>query len=275
MTVHREIYKEQRHLVTCLIQKAQKEYYCNLVIENSGDQKALFSVIKSLTGNTRDAALPQFDDSLEELCDKFNNFFADKITTIRTGLKNAQKGSHIHHTEQQFQGAALTHFHCPTTVEVRKIVMSSPSKSSLLDPIPTWLLKNCVDVLIPVIHHIVKLSMQSGSVPLAMKSAVITPIIKKPNLEPVLKNFRPVSNLTFVSKVLERSVAVQLQKHLINNNICDTFQSAYRAGHSVETALVRVQNDLLYALDVGKAAILILLDLSTAFDTVDHDILLH
>ena len=70
-----------------LIQKAQKANYFNLVIEKSGDQKALFSVIKSTTGNKQETILPQFDGTLEEMCDKFNNFFADKIATIRTGLK--------------------------------------------------------------------------------------------------------------------------------------------------------------------------------------------
>ena len=108
-----------------------------------------------------------------------------------------------------------------------------------------------------------------------MKSAVITPLLKKPGLDPILKNYRPVSNLAFLSKVLERVVAVQLRKHLDANNLCDPFQSAYRAGHSTETALLSVHNDLLCTLDRGDLAVLVLLDLSAAFDTVDHTILLN
>ena len=73
-----------------------------------------------------------------------------------------------------------------------------------------------------------------------MKSAVITPLLKKPSLEPILEKYWPVSNLAFLSMILERVVAAQLKKHLGDNNLCDTFQSAYRAGNSTETALLRV-----------------------------------
>lgn len=165
---------------------------------------------------------------------------------------------------------AISKFEQLSEEEILKTVMNSPSKSSQLDPIPTGLLKQCMTTLTPVIRHIVNLSLHTGCVPHAMKSAVITPLLKKPSLEPILRNYRPVSNLAFLSKVLERVVAGQLKKHLEDNNLCDIFQSAYRAGHSTETALLRVHNDLLCILDRGDLAVLVLLDLSAAFDTVDH-----
>ena len=82
----------------------------------------------------------------------------------------------------------------------------------------------------------------------------------------ILNNYRPVSNLTFLSKVIEKAVAFYLNKYLINNNLNESLQSAYKSGHSTETALVRVKNDI-------KPVILVLLDLSAAFDTVDHNVL--
>ena len=111
--------------------------------------------------------------------------------------------------------------------------------------------------------------------PDSMKQALVTPLLKKDDLDPeVLKNYRPVSNLSFLSKVLERVVAARLTNYMTINQLHEPMQSAYRACHSTETTLVRVQNDTLRTLDQGGAAILVLLDLSAAFDTIDHSILL-
>ena len=100
--------------------------------------------------------------------------------------------------------------------------------------------------------------------------------MKKSTLDPdYFQNFRPVSNLSFLSKVIEKIVAAQLLKHLEKNNLLDKMQSAYKSGHSTETALLRVHNDIMMAVDKKKHVSLVLLDLSAAFDTVDHEILLH
>ena len=86
-------------------------------------------------------------------------------------------------------------------------------------------------------------------------------------------SYRPISNLPYASKVLERHVSAQLHLHLQHNNIGDPFQSAYRPSHSVETAIVSIQDDILRSLDTRKHVVLVLLDLSAAFDTIDHDLL--
>lgn len=132
-----------------------------------------------------------------------------------------------------------------------------------------------IDVLLPTITKIVNDSLSSGIVPTEFKTAVIRPLLKKKNLDKEnLKNYRPISNLPFLSKILEKVVLEQLLSHLTDNNLCNVFQSAYRSGHSCETTLLRVVNDLLLAMDSDKLSVLLLLDLSAAFDTVDHDILL-
>ena len=108
-----------------------------------------------------------------------------------------------------------------------------------------------------------------------MKSAAVTPLLKIPSLDiKILKNYRPVSNLPFVSKVLERVVASQLKAYMDYNDLHDPLQSAYKTAHSTETALLKVQNDILRTVDHGGVAVLVLLDLSAAFDTIDHSILL-
>ena len=101
------------------------------------------------------------------------------------------------------------------------------------------------------------------------------PLLKKTTLNPeILKNYRPVSNLSFPSKILEKVFLRQQSNHLLTNNLFYSHQSAYRAGHSTETALLKIVSDLLTALDEDKVSLLSLLDLSAAFDTIDHPILL-
>jgi hypothetical protein len=121
----------------------------------------------------------------------------------------------------------------------------------------------------------VNASLTSSFVPPAFKCARIRPLLKKPGLDPnILKHYRPVSNLPFISKILEKVVDARLEHHLVTNELHEGFQSAYRKCHPTETALLKVQNDILEALDKGSATVLIMLDLSAAFDTIDHQTLL-
>ena len=104
----------------------------------------------------------------------------------------------------------------------------------------------------------------------------MTPLLKKSTLDrEVLKNYRPVSNLNFVSKVLERVVSSQLLSHLDESCLLTGFQSAYRRFHSTESALLNIQDDLFLNMSEGSTTALTLLHLSAAFDTIDHSILFH
>jgi hypothetical protein len=99
-------------------------------------------------------------------------------------------------------------------------------------------------------------------------------LLKKPGLDKeVLKNYRPVSNLPFVSKIVEKVVAKRIDHHLNSNNLQDNLQSAYRSCHSTETALLRVHRDIATSLDSNCCTVLVMLDLSAAFDVIDHHIL--
>ena len=150
------------------------------------------------------------------------------------------------------------------------------STREAIDAIPTSFLFNCSDVVVSTLTNLLNDCITNGIVPSGLKKAIVKPLLKKPSLDPnLLKHFRPVSNLSFVSKLLEKLVLKQLQQHLDVNDLWPVFQSAYRRHHCTETALLRVFNDLLNANDSNQVSVLTLLDLSSAFDTIDHGILLH
>ena len=108
--------------------------------------------------------------------------------------------------------------------------------------------------------------------PKELKRSFLTPLIKKIILDAeILKNYRPVFNLSFLSELLKPMVCVQLVIHLDKNGLYEIFQSIYRQLHSTETSLLGVQNDILQAVESRGGAILVLLDLSTVFDTIDHE----
>ena len=116
--------------------------------------------------------------------------------------------------------------------------------------------------------------MQSGVFPQCLKEALVKPLLKKITMELIDRNYRPVMNLQFTGKLIEDVLTNQLNDHITSNGLMEPMQSAYRYGHSMETALLKVPDDMLRALDNQEVMCLVLLDLSAAFDTVDHVILL-
>ena len=156
-----------------------------------------------------------------------------------------------------------------------KTIMGSATKSCSLDPIPSALLKNFLNQLVTPITSIINMSLKQGEFLADLKHALVTLQWKKSSLDPeVLKNYRPISNLVSFSSCFFLSTAAQLNEYLLPNNIFSKMQSAYRPNHSTETALLCVYNDINLALDQHDKVILVLLDLSSAFDTIDHTIVI-
>ena len=169
----------------------------------------------------------------------------------------------------------LQNLTCLSGDEVRRLVLLAPCKSSDLDPIPNSLVKDCIDILITPITFRINLSPSESSFQSHFKSALISPLLKKATLnKDSMKPYLPVFNLSFLFKVLEKSVANQLNSHINSSHTSDQYQYAYRKFHSTETALLKIHNDITLSREAGKATALTLLDLSAAFDTIDHTILL-
>ena len=155
------------------------------------------------------------------------------------------------------------------------LIQASQNKQCDLDPIPTSLLKDCVTLLVPTVTKIINLSLSTGSFPSLFKDSVVKPLLKKPSLDKeLLSNYRPISNLSFLSKLLERAVLSHLNESLTSNNPLNPNQSAYTKHHSTETVLASLYNKLVMAIGRQQVSCLCLLDISAAFDTIDHSILI-
>ncbi|GFR87065.1 reverse transcriptase [Elysia marginata] len=269
--VHRDIYIHHRKNTKSIV-VAEKRQYLNEKVLSSGSSKELFSLTNQLLGKEKKATLP---DSVpcDKLCENLMSFFVDKIDTIRSNLC-LENGIQFPPCEE-FHGQFLSEFKLVNESQVKEIILSSPKKSCPLDPLPSALFFQCLDVLLPHITTIINDSLLFGCVPNELKESLIKPLLKKDDLDRnVYKNYRPVSNLPFLSKILEKVVLKQLMEHLAKNDLVEELQSAYKPLHSTETALLKVTTDLLNATDEGLVSVLALLDLSAAFDTIDHHILL-
>lgn len=275
LTVHLDAFRQQCKVVNVLIASAKETYYSAKISECKGDAKQLFKLTKGLLGEQGDNKLPAHSSQLD-LADKFNDFFIAKIATIREAITSTVSAPGAYTPPETFTGERLENFELTTPEEIHRLISRLPSKSCPLDPMPTGLLKQCSQQLSPVISNIINKSLSVSSVPASLKKAVVRPLLKKNDLDlNLLKNYRPVSNLPTLEKLLEKVVSGRLEDHLHSQSLHDKCQSAYRKYHSTETALLKVQADIMDALDKGSNAVLITLDLSAAFDTIDHDILLN
>ena len=159
-----------------------------------------------MMGTFGDTMLPSYI-SPESLPHKFNGFFINKIEEIRRRFDTDES---IPTTLAEFSSTAFVEFQLVTEDFVKTVVQEMPEKYCDLDPIPTSVLYDCLDELIPIVTSIMNKSLSSGIVPQCFKHALVKPLLKRASLDPnCLKHYRPVSNLSFLSKVLERIVLKQ------------------------------------------------------------------
>ena len=179
---------------------AKCSFFSDVIIKAEGDQKKLYSIMKSLTAVKSDMPLPHHTLT-QQLADEFRQFFIKKIEDIRSEL-NVPDNTHIPESSS-CNGHYFTNFRQLTHNDNRKLIMSPKSTTCDLDPIPTSLLKEHISILLPLITKMVNLSLQTGVFPTEWKLAFVKPLIKKPGLASTLKNYRPLSNLCFISKIAE------------------------------------------------------------------------
>ena len=275
LTVHRDMFTSLRDTYRHELITTKSAYFCDKIQESTRNMKSMYRVANDLMGRKQSRTLPEHHCSDEVMADRFLEHFSDKITSIRQRLNQPSDAQPTRPAIDNECGHTLSEFSPANTAATCRLIQTCPSKHCSLDPLPTSLLKANVNVIAPTLTRIINLSLESATVPADMKSALITPVLKKTSLDSnELMNYRPISNLSFVSKLLERHIAADLRCYIDENTLLDPFQSAYRPRHSTETALVRIHDDIMQALDRKKGVILVLLDLTAAFDTVDHSMLL-
>ena len=202
------------------------------------------------------------------------SFFVHKIAQIRESFPDVSPSAVIP-SPQISDETTLTSFHPASEEEIRPLIRTSPSKSCELDPIPTHLLKACVDSLVTSISLLAYKCLAEGFPPSVFKKAHVIPVLKRNSLcKEDVKNYRPVSNLSYVSRVIEKVVSSRILSHLADSNKSTPFQSVYRKERSTEATVLPIHNDALTAMDKGRVTALTLLDLSAAFDTIDNTALL-
>ena len=271
LTVHRQIFTDRRNTLRTSLKTACSEYYRYEISKAGGNMRLIYNIADSLLGRKVNRPLPEVaDESHSALATRFQRSFKEKIESLchnRSPLPAHDMPRVVSTRFDVFEPAPLS--------DVEKIVLASATKSCELDPLPTSLVKHPIDALSPLLAQIINASLSSTVFPAPMKHAVVVPALKKGGSDAsVLTNYRPISNITFVAKITERFVAQQLQHFMEENRIYSICQSAYRAHHSVETALVRIHNDIAQSIDSRRSVLLVLLDLSAAFDTINHNTLL-
>ena len=239
------------------------------VLECGHDTKKLYNLVNNITGRVKSNPMPPGRTN-GNLADEFADFFLNKIIKIRNDLSECNAYSPI-----PIEVEPLSQFQPMSVAEVIKIIWSMPTKTCESDTLPTRLLKQSLDKLGETITAIVNISLRDGVFAKTLKEAIVRPLLKKPGLELVAANYRPVSNLPFISKVVEKCMLTRLNKHCDDNNLLPEYQSAYRKNYSCETALVKLMDDILWSMETQEVTAVVAIDLSAAFDTVDHNILLN
>ena len=154
------------------------------------------------------------------------------------------------------------------------MLSSLQPKSSPMDYVPTSLLKSCSDIFSIIISNLANLSFAEGHFPNMFKTAEVRPLLKKAGTDDSnFSNYRPISNLNTISKLIERLYLSRIQSHVSLAPSSNMHQSAYKKQHSTETAILKILNDVGQNADTKRATLLIGLDLSAAFDTIDYSIL--
>ena len=268
-----DAYRTQVQRFSVLLRDAKRRYFRTLIHKQADNSRKLWSVLSKVIGNCGTKILPtSFSEAA--LANSFSKFFVGKIEKLCAVLNSAENSPDMAHVLTTVTPPSLVEFESVTEEEVKQAIFDMSDATCELDPIPTKYLKTCISAFIKPITIMINKCFDEGQFPSAFKHALVVPLLKKLNLpKEELSSYRPVSHLNFMSKVIEKIVYNKLVRHIQGFSGFAVYQSAYRMFHSTETTLLKVQNDLLLAFKEQKVSALTLLDLSAAFDTVDHAIL--
>lgn len=264
-SAHFNYYKQLRNQVTAAVRREKKAFYTHIFKQNS---RMFWRDLKTLniSGRATTTELPPHLNNPDEMNVHFINSIPKVDTdnnTLATFYKNHRKNS----------VESILKFKCVDEIEVLKIISSIKTKAKGIDGLNISIIELCVPFLLPYITHIINYCITKSVFPSEWKRARILPLPKTSEVKD-MKDLRPISILPTLSKIIERVIEQQLRAHLDSNQVIPITQSGYKKGHSCTTALLHITDDIISATDRGKITLLVLLDYSKAFDTIDHQILL-
>ena len=280
-------YKKQRNEVIRMVTKAKQNYFSEKIMEHKKEPKKLWKCLKE-TGYSTKTKPGDYTISLEvdgqitsekmKVADHLNTHFSSVAQQLVSRLpppSGVYGEKHLidFYGQMGIDPGSFTFSRVSEATVCKQLSDLHPAKGTGPDLISPKFLKDAAEVITPHITHILNLSIESGTVPLEFKKARVVPLFKKgckrdPN------NYRPVSILCSLSKVLEKIVLDQINEFVTKNDIIYELQSGFRKSHSTETCLMYLTDLIRNEVDTGKFCGMVLLDLQKAFDTVDHSILI-
>ena len=261
----RTIYRKLKNELNHLKKKVKSEHYSTKIEELQKKPRLLWNLYKEITGNTKlkECIEPDFMDKTK--ANQFNNFFATVGSNIQQKLNITTQPPQLPMNGFEFK--------YETEETVRKLISRIRSDVATgNDNINAKLVKDAIDTIIPSITQLVNLSYETRTFPDTMKEAIVRPLFKKEDKEKP-EYYRPVSILPVISKVFERSATDQLITYLEKHNLLATTQHAYRRLHSTVTCLADLVDEIRRRRDRNETVGVIGMDLSKAFDSINHNIL--
>jgi hypothetical protein len=278
LAVDRLVYIDRMREYHKVIDNAKHMWIKDLITRSHNDPGSMWREVNRALGRLPTTVLPDHHSSVI-LATTFNDYFFTKVSNLRattiSNIVTIQPSASSSGSAPRLPPVTLMDsWTTASEAEIMHVLRTSPRKSCCLDPLPSQLIFAHLPSILPAITAIVNCALIEG-LPVSLKHAHVAPRLKKSgNDRQALSNYRPVSNLTFLSKVIERVVSRRLTKHLTEEGIWDPQQFAYRPHHSCETAMVLLLDKVYTTMDNQQVTLLMLLDLSAAFDMVDHKLLL-
>ena len=261
-------FKREQRRYHFMIKHSKQQTYCGQINDAKRDTKQLYKIANFLSGTRDEQKFPEKPAS--QLAEDFADYFYNKILNIRKLFDNINPIE----IKESVNVPRFRKLSVLSEEDVKKLILKMKTKTCELDVLPTAVLKQIIDKCLPSITKIVNLSLSVCIFSGNWKMAIVRPLLKKLGLELIESNYRPVSNLLFISKLVEKAALGQFIDHCNTYNLLPDYQSAYREGYSCETSIVKFMNDILWNMERKELTAAAFIDLSAAFDTVDHDILL-
>ncbi|KAL9958504.1 hypothetical protein ACROYT_G035530 [Oculina patagonica] len=276
-------YKKARNKAVGMLKSAKRKYYVSKLENNKNNAKEMWKTIKSISGSNKQSkrvnklkADGRILEDKEQIASEFNSHFTSIADQLRSLLPQMNFDiSKLRNYVSSRKDASNT-FSIPPITESKIIDCLkniSSNKASGIDNISARMLKLAAPIIAPSIAKLINCSFDTSVFPQRWKTAKVTPLFKGGDTESV-NNYRPISVLPVLSKVIERHVHDSLYGYLMDNNLIYSKQSGFRKRHSTETALIGIIDELLFNLDNDRVSGMILIDYCKAFDMVDHSILL-